>query len=153
MKQPHRFGSSDSALFSPHNIQQWSSLTKSFEDRCSCRCNRNWQPKTASKKHQTTKLCGGRFPYQLARDQKEVDKLEKKLLEQSPFFHGVLLNPNTEVYLTIITQKRSCQLQERELCQYSTLAQSQCLSSSVCFGRSYFGDALCSDNQCLYHFE
>ena len=36
-------------------------------------------------------------PYQLARNQKEVDQLEKQLLEKSPFFHGIHLNPKTEL--------------------------------------------------------
>jgi hypothetical protein len=55
-------------------------------------------------------------PISWARNQKEVDRLKKQLLEKSPFFHGVLLNPETEVYLTILTLKKEViNAKEREL--------------------------------------
>ena len=45
-----------------------------------------------------------------------MDLLKKQLLEKSPFFHGVLLNPETEVYLTILSLKKEIvNAKEREL--------------------------------------
>ena len=107
----------DSTLFSPDKIQQWSSLTKSFEGLDAVAAVTGiGNLKQLRKNTKQQSFEAEDVPYQLARDQQEVDKLEKKLLEQSPFFHGVLLNPDTEVYLTIITLKKEVvNAKEREL--------------------------------------
>ena len=107
----------DSTLFSPDKIQQWSSLTKSFEGIDAVAAVTGiGNLKQLRKNTKQQSFVVEDVPYQLARDQQEVDKLEKKLIEQSLFFHGVLLNPDTEVYLTIITLKKEVvNAKEREV--------------------------------------
>jgi predicted RND superfamily exporter protein len=46
------------------------------------------------------------FPYQNAKNQKEVDLLREQLLVKSPFLHGILINPKTEVFQTLIVLKK-----------------------------------------------
>ena len=78
----------DSTFFRPENIQQWSALTKSFEDYDAIATvsgigNLKQLKKNASQQNFVVED----VPYQLARNQKEVDRLKKQLLEKSPFFH------------------------------------------------------------------
>ena len=107
----------DSTFFRPENIQQWSALTKSFEDHDAiANVSGIGNLKQLKKNARQQNFVVEDVPYQLARNQKEVDRLEKQLLEKSPFFHGVLLNPETEVYLTILTLKKEViNAKEREL--------------------------------------
>ena len=107
----------DSTFFSPANIQQWSVLTKSFEDYDAiATVSGIGNLKQLKKNANQQKFVVEDVPYQLARNQEEVDRLKKQLLEKSPFFHGVLLNPETEVYLTILTLKKEViNAKEREL--------------------------------------
>jgi len=107
----------DSTFFRPENIQQWSALTKSFEDHHAiATVSGIGNLKQLKKNARQQNFVVEDVPYQLARNQKEVDRLEKQLLEKSPFFHGVLLNPETEVYLTILTLKKEVvNAKEREL--------------------------------------
>ncbi len=46
------------------------------------------------------------IPYQNAKNQKEVDLLREQLLVKSPFLHGILINPKTEVFQTLIVLKK-----------------------------------------------
>ena len=107
----------DSTFFRPENIQQWSALTKSFENHDAiATVSGIGNLKQLKKNIRQQNFVVEDVPYQLARNQKEVDRLKKQLLEKSPFFHGVLLNPETEVYLTILTLKKEIvNAKEREL--------------------------------------
>ncbi len=107
----------DSTFFGPENIQQWSALTKSFKDHDAiATVSGIGNLKQLKKNTSQQNFVVEDVPYQLARNQKEVDRLERQLLEKSPFFHGVLLNPETEVYLTILTLKKEVvNAKEREL--------------------------------------
>jgi predicted RND superfamily exporter protein len=107
----------DSTFFRPENIQQWSALTKSFENHDAITTVSGiGNLKQLKKNIRQQNFVVEDVPYQLARNQKEVDRLKKQLLEKSPFFHGVLLNPETEVYLTILTLKKEIvNAKEREL--------------------------------------
>jgi predicted RND superfamily exporter protein len=107
----------DSTFFRPENIQQWSTLTKSFEDHYAiATVSGIGNLKQLKKNPKQQNFVVEDVPYQLARNQKEVDRLEKQLIEKSPFFHGVLLNPETEVYLTILALKKEVvNAKEREL--------------------------------------
>ena len=107
----------DSTFFRSDNIQKWSALTKSFENHDAIATVTGiGNLKQLKKNARQQNFVVEDVPYQLARNQKEVDQLEKQLLEKSPFFHGILLNPKTEVYLTIIVLKKEVvNSEEREL--------------------------------------
>ena len=107
----------DSTFFRSDNIQKWSALTKSFENHDAIATVTGiGNLKQLKKNARQQNFVVEDVPYQLARNQKEVDQLEKQLLEKSPFFHGILLNPKTEVYLTIIVlNKEVVNSEEREL--------------------------------------
>jgi len=107
----------DSTFFSPENIQKWSALTKSFENQDAiATVSGIGNLKQLQKNAKQQNFVLEDVPFQLARNQKEVDQLEKQLLEKSPFFHGVLVNPESEVYLTILTLKKEVvNNKEREL--------------------------------------
>ena len=107
----------DSTFFRPENIQQWSALTKSFEDYDAiANVSGIGNLKQLKKNTSQQNFVVEDVPYQLARNQKEVDLLKKQLVEKLPFFHGALLNPETEVYMTILTLKKEViNAKEREL--------------------------------------
>lgn len=97
----------DSTLFTVDGIRQWGELTKSFEGLeavSSVSGIGNLKQLTKNTNQQNFGIQN--IPYQNAKNQKEIDLLREQLLVKSPFLHGILINPKTEVFQTLIVLKK-----------------------------------------------